>query len=779
MVHPPVRVVEISSPFARFAGRILVGLGFEVILVEPPTGDPSRTESQGDSYLHWHAGKKSVVLDIDDSNDRIAFEALLRSADVLLDGSATGALRDNRGSLVHVRVTPFGTTGPRSDWKATNLTVAALGGMMAQVGDPEHPPLLLPELQAEQLAGINAAIGVLLGLRSRSKGHNPLLEISAQECVAAALEAGTLAYIHEDRVPPRPGRVHPLVPHGLFQAADGYVGGGLGGSPRMWDGMLAWLIDNDAQDDLDQPEWSDAVYRKTHQEHIFDVLSVFIAKWPKEEFAVSAQSRKLPWAAVDRPEELLRNPQLNDRDFFTDVTGDHGTYRDLGFGFAFPEGRRIGTLEAARLGQHQELLKATSPVAVNETHEFSGGSTPSLEGVRVLDLTWVLAGPYGTRILADHGADVIKVESIGRPDPTRFAPFMHLSRGPHDNPNTSGYFNDVNRNKRSITLDTRSAEGLSVLRDLIRNSDVVVENFSSSVMDKMGLGYEQLRELNPDIIYVSMSGMGHTGPRKDWVSYADIVSASTGLTALTGWNADDVVGVIYGHGDIVAGLQAGVAMLAALDYRDRTGRGQHVDLSQLEAMAAHMGTSVLRAARSQSPDPIGNSHHELAPHGVYPCLGSDRWCSIAIRDTTEWNALCRIIEAEKWIGNPDFASAESRQADHERIDDAIADWTRTLSPETVMERLQSAGIAAGTVQDGRDLVESDPHLRARSFYSAQEHPLAGTFLHEGIPVRRNSEPGSIRRAAPVLGADTDDVLESVLGYSDELIAGLRDQSILS
>ena len=181
MVHPPVRVVEISSPFARFAGRILVGLGFEVILVEPPTGDPSRTESQGDSYLHWHAGKKSVVLDIDDSNDRPAFEALLRSADVLLDGSPAGALPDNRGSLVHVRVTPFGTTGPRSDWKATNLTVAALGGMMAQVGDPEHPPLLLPELQAEQLAGINAAIGVLLGLRSRSKGHNPLLEISAQE----------------------------------------------------------------------------------------------------------------------------------------------------------------------------------------------------------------------------------------------------------------------------------------------------------------------------------------------------------------------------------------------------------------------------------------------------------------------------------------------------------------------------------------------------------------------------------------------------------------------
>ena len=783
MVHPPVRVVEISSPFTRFAGRILVGLGFEVILVEPSTGDASREEAQGDAYLHWHAGKKSVVLDLDQDADRLEFETLLRTADALLDGSAAGfnptAALD---SLVHVRVTPFGTDGPRSDWQATNLTIAAMGGMMAQVGDPDSPPLLLPEFQAEQLAGINAAIGVLLGLRSRTSGQARNVDVSAQECVAAALEAGVLAFIHEDRVPPRPGRVHPLVPHGLFQASDGYVGGGLGGSPRMWDGMLAWLVENDAQADLDQPEWSEAVYRKTHQEHIFEVLETFISKWTKEEFAVSAQSRKLPWAAVDRPEELLRNPQLNDRDFFTDVTGAHGTYRDLGFGFAFPEGRRISTLEAARLGQHQDLLATSSTRTEADTTKSpaSGNNAAlSLDGVRVLDLTWVLAGPYGTKILADHGAEVIKIESIGRPDPTRFAPFMHLSRGPHDNPNTSGYFNDVNRNKSSITLDTRSTEGLSVLRDLIRESDVVVENFSSSVMDKMGLGYEQLQELNPDIIYVSMSGMGHTGPRKDWVSYADIVSASTGLTALTGWDSDDVVGVIYGHGDIVAGLQAAVAMLAALEYRDRTGRGQHVDLSQLEAMAAHMGTSVLRAARSQSPVPIGNNHPDLAPHGVFPCLGTDQWCSITIRDTAEWNALCRTIGQNDWIDNSEFASSSGRQEHSKRIETAMSDWTLTLPKEDVMERLQSLGIAAGAVQDGRDLVEVDHHLRERSFYLAQEHPIAGTFLHEGIPIRMDGKPGSIRSAAPALGADTEDVLTSVLGYDDDRIIRLREQSVLS
>lgn len=765
-----MRVVELPSPLTRFAGRILVGLGYEVVLVEPPEGDPARRELDGYAFAHWHAGKRSVVLDHTTDAGRAALDELLTGADILLDG--TDGSTEPRDWLVHVRVTPFGLTGPHAGWAATNLTIAATGGMLAQVGTPDGPPLSLPEAQAEQLAGVNAAIGALLGLRARRHGPAPLVDISAQECVAASLEAGALAYLHEDRVPGRPGRVHPLVPHGLFAAADGFLGGGLGGSPRMWEATLAWLVEEGAQDDLDDPRYRDPVTRKRDQEHIFAVLQRFLAKWPKEEFAVRAQERKLPWAAVDGPAELLRNPQLNDRDFFLDVISGGEVVRDLGFGFAFPEGRRVRELALPELGADQALLdeKRAAP-AVLPAKEGA-----SLAGIRVLDLTWVLAGPYCTRILADHGAEVIKVESRGRPDPTRFAPAMHLARGPHDDPDTSGYFNDVNRNKRSITLDTRTPEGLAVLADLIAESDVVIENFSSTVLTKMGLGYQRLRELRPDIVYVSMSGMGHTGPRSGWVSYADIVSASTGLTALTGWSADDVVGVIYGHGDIVAGLQAATATLAALEHRDRTGRGQHVDLSQLEAMAAHMGTAVLRSTGTgQPPEPRGNAHAEFAPHGVFRCLGADRWVAIAVRDDADWRALCALAERPEWAGY----DVGRRRAAEPEITAAVTAWTRTLPAGLVAETLQEAGVPAGVVQDGRDLVESDRHLRARGFYQRRTHPRAGAFLHEGIPVRLDRAGGEIRTPAPLLGADTDAVLGEILHYSPDRIARLRAASILT
>ena len=764
-----VKVVELSSPFTRFAGRLLVGLGYEVVLVEPPEGDATRRELDGDAFVHWHAGKRSVV---PASTEEL--RALLTTADVLLDGSPSGAevLAEGLDGLVHVRVTPFGLLGPRTDWQGTDLVVAALGGMLAQVGDPDGPPLRLPEHQAEQLAGVNAAIAALLGLRARRTGPGQLVDVSAQACVAAALEAGTLAYLHEDRVPPRPGSVHPLVPHGLFRAADGYLGGGLGGSPRMWDALLDWLREEGAAADLTEPRWQDPVERKKHQEHVFKVVQDFVGLWPKAEFAERAQARKLPWAAVDLPHELPDNPQLTARDFFTRVRTPEGERTDLGFPFAFPEGRRVQELDVPGLGADQELLHA-GPHAERPVQQSYAG--PALHGIRVLDLTWVLAGPYCTKVLADHGADVIKVESARRPDPTRFAPFMHLSRGPHTDPNTNGYFNEVNRNKRSIALDTRTDDGVSVLRDLIAHCDVLVENFSSTVMRKLGLGYEELARINPDLVYVSMSGMGHTGPRNGWVSYADTVSASAGLTGLTGWGPDDVVGVIYGHGDIVAGLQAALATVAALEHRAVTGRGQHIDLSQLEAIAAHMGTSLLGGPEVT---PSGNTHPSWSPQGVYRCLGADRWLAVSVRDDAEWAALCEVIGRPELATDERTRTTEARRRSTALVDAALGEWTRTLPADVAAESLQAQGIPAGAVQDGRELVEHDPQLRARGFYVRKEHPVVGAFLHEGVPIRLTRTPGGIREAAPVLGADTDAVLSEVAGFSTERVQQLREAGVL-
>jgi crotonobetainyl-CoA:carnitine CoA-transferase CaiB-like acyl-CoA transferase len=783
MSESAVKVVELSSPFTRFAGRLLVGLGHEVVLVEPPEGDETRRELGGDAFAHWHAGKRSVVPASPDE-----LRALLATADVLLDGSPSGAeaLAEGLDDLVHVRVTPFGLIGPRTDWQGTDLVVAALGGMLAQVGDPDGPPLRLPEHQAEQLAGVNAAIAALLGLRARRTGPGQLVDVSAQACVAAALEAGTLAYLHEDRVPPRPGSVHPLVPHGLFRAADGYLGGGLGGSPRMWDALLDWLREEGAAADLTEPRWQDPVERKKHQEHVFKVVQDFVGTWPKAEFAEQAQARKLPWAAVDLPHELPDNPQLTARDFFTRVHTPEGERTDLGFPFAFPEGRRVRELEVRGVGADQHLLDAVDAEgaegaeprptrAIPAEQAPAQPVCPALHGVRVLDLTWVLAGPYCTKVLADHGAEVIKVESLGRPDPTRFAPFMHLSRGPHTDPNTNGYFNEVNRNKRSIALDTRTEDGITVLRELIAHCDVLVENFSSTVMGKLGLGYEELTRINPDLVYVSMSGTGHTGPRKGWVSYADTVSASAGLTGLTGWGPDEVVGVIYGHGDIVAGLQAALATVAALEHRAATGRGQHIDLSQLEATAAHMGTSLLGGP---AVTPSGNTHPSWSPQGVYRCLGTDRWLAVSVRDDTEWAALCEAIGRPELATDERTFTAQARRRSTALVDSALGEWTRTLPADVAAETLQAHGVPAGAVQDGRELVEHDPQLRARGFYVRKEHPVAGAFLHEGVPIRLTRTPGGIREAAPVLGADTDAVLSEVAGFSTERVQQLREAGVL-
>lgn len=766
------RVVELSSPFARFAGRLLVGLGHEVVLVEPPEGDETRRELGGDAFAHWHAGKHSVTLDPSTPEGAAGLRRLLAGADVLLDGTPDGAGRAAEGldHLVHVRVTPFGPAGPRSGWQGTDLVVAALGGMLAQVGDPDGPPLRLPENQAEHLAGVNAAIAVLLGLRARRRGPGQLIDVSAQACVAAALEAGALAYLHEDRVPPRPGRVHPLVPHGLFRAADGHLGGGLGGSPRMWDALLAWLREEGADADLAEPRWQDPVERKKHQEYVFKVVQDFVGTWPKEEFAQAAQARKLPWAAVDLPHELPDNPQLSARDFFVRVGGR----TDVGFPFAFPEGRRVTSLGVPGPGDDQALLDEQHPVRRALLGEGASPGRPALDGVRVLDLTWVLAGPYCTKVLADHGADVIKVESLSRPDPTRFAPFMHLSRGDHTDPNTNGYFNEVNRNKRSIALDTRTEDGVAVLRDLIAHCDVLVENFSATVMTRLGLGYDALREINPGIVYVSMSGMGHTGPRAGWVSYADTVSASSGLTGLTGWGPDDVVGVIYGHGDIVAGLQAALATVAALEHRSETGRGQHIDLSQLEAIAAHMGTSLLTSSRT----PMGNAHPRWSPQGVYRCLGQDRWLAVSVRSDEEWAALCDVLGRPELAADARLSTAEGRRRESALVDGLLGEWARGLSADLAAELLQERGIPAGAVQDGRELVEHDPQLRARGFYVRAGHPVAGAFLHEGVPIRLTGTPGGIRRAAPVLGADTDEVLREVAGLSPERLRRLHDAGVL-
>jgi crotonobetainyl-CoA:carnitine CoA-transferase CaiB-like acyl-CoA transferase len=397
-----------------------------------------------------------------------------------------------------------------------------------------------------------------------------------------------------------------------------------------------------------------------------------------------------------------------------------------------------------------------------------------LEGIRVADFTWVWAGPFCTLQLAHLGAEVIRVESATRTCVTRLLP-PWPDGIPH--PDRSGYFNQYNQGKKSVALDLAHAEAREVARDLIRASDVVVENFAAGVMERMGLGYEFCRSLRPDIIMIALSGYGATGPESHYVSYGPAQVPLSGFSSLTGYRGFRPMHIGISYGDPTAGLQGAFATLAALFHRRRTGEGQYIDLSQWESTMALLPEGLLaESLEGKVPERDGNHDPLWAPHAVYRCDGEDRWVSIAAASDQEWRALASIVEPA-WLDDPDLAAVAGRKRREAELDERIAAWCATRSREQVTDVLQGAGVAALPVFDARD-IHDDPHLAARSFFVELPHPEVGIRRHLGIPYRLDGSPLAVRRAAPCLGQDTDEVLTRVLGYDAARVASLRDSGAL-
>ncbi|MQC28154.1 MAG: CoA transferase [Chloroflexi bacterium] len=389
--------------------------------------------------------------------------------------------------------------------------------------------------------------------------------------------------------------------------------------------------------------------------------------------------------------------------------------------------------------------------------------------MRVADFTWVWAGPFASRLLADFGAEVIKVE---RPDARAQALARAQAFG---RAGVAPGANALNRNKRSLTVDWKDPRGMAVVRDLIASSDIVIENFSAGTMERVGLGYEQLRALREDIIFVSLSGFGHTGPWSRFVSYGPTLQALAGLIDLTGYPDRPGVGVGEAYPDVHGGLNGALAAMFALAHRERTGEGQFIDVAQLQTTSATLGGALLEyAVNGRVRTREGNALPEplAAPHGVYPCGGDDRWCAIAVTTEHEWRAFRHALGDPAWAYEPAFATMAERFTHREALDAHIATWTRERAPHEAMVALQAAGVPAGAVQDTRDLVDDDPQLAHRGFWS---HPAAAADdeaapRFEGIPATLSRSPGRIERAAPMPGADNEYVLGTVLGRSPEQIA---------
>ena len=392
-------------------------------------------------------------------------------------------------------------------------------------------------------------------------------------------------------------------------------------------------------------------------------------------------------------------------------------------------------------------------------------SALALQGIRVLDFTWIHAGPSATRILADQGAQVIKVESdqalsvVG-------GPVSNTARG-------LGQRHNWNAGKSSISLNMKTDAGKDLARRLVAVSDVVAENFSGRVMPGWDLDFESIRKIRPDIIMLSMSGFGRTGPWKDRVSYGQTLQAWSGFTDLTGFPESKPSGPASAYSDAVGGMTGAQAVLLALIHRARTGRGQWIDVSQMEAMSTLLGPLALElSANKTDVQRTGNRqrHGGGAPHGAYRCLGDDRWLTITVFNEEEWDAFVRAVGSPAWASDSRFAGAESRLHNSDDLDKLVESWTSAQNAEEAMHLLQAAGVAAGVVQTGQDMAEDDPHLRERGLFQKVPDAAGVTRTIERAPYKLSLTPGSVTRGAPEFGADQDFVLREILGVDDEELA---------
>jgi crotonobetainyl-CoA:carnitine CoA-transferase CaiB-like acyl-CoA transferase len=395
----------------------------------------------------------------------------------------------------------------------------------------------------------------------------------------------------------------------------------------------------------------------------------------------------------------------------------------------------------------------------------------ALDGIRVCDLTWIIAGPTCTRVLADFGAEVIRVEHAQAADSIRMGrPVM----GDTPTLNNSGFFNYFNRNKKSALLNVRHPMGMDLVKRLIAQCDVVVENFSSRVMESWGLGYEELRALRPDIIYCSISGFGHFGRDRDFTTWGPTAQALSGLTLTSGLPGMPPAGWGYSYMDHTAGYEAAIAVMAAVHHRNRTGEGQHIDMSQVEAGIVLNGPAVLdytvngRSWRRPGMPPGNRAWQpEVAPHNTYPCAGEDRWIAIACFNDAEWQALIRAMDEPRWAYDVNFRSNEARLANQDELDERIGEWTSEFVDYEAMEILQAAGVRAGVVQKASDRFESDPQLKARGWWARLPHAELGKSDFDGVVPRLSDTPGLLRVAGPLIGEHTYDVMREVVGMTEE------------
>jgi crotonobetainyl-CoA:carnitine CoA-transferase CaiB-like acyl-CoA transferase len=712
------RVVEIGGGWAAaVCGRLLADVGADVAGLDPDNSTPLAD--------HLNHGKRVVLGDPATAvsvADLILCEGTTQ--ELRIQGYDAAGLRRLNQTAVLVFISPFGQTGPRANDSATDLTLFFASGMArlltGQVDDLAEPPMRPVGEQSAFIGGLAAACAGMHAALSTEPGA--VIDISIQEALAtmAATElarAGLGRKIwSRRRLSDGNGATVTILP-----ASDGYAAI----SPREDRQWAACL------EVMGSPDWAadPRFVRKSDRVANWDALHALMSGWSrrygKQSIADMAQAAHVPSFPLREPAEQLSSPQLAHRDFWRRLAVDGRTIQAPGAPFGLQ-------------------IEGSS-----RTERLSSGPMP-LSGIRVLDFSWVIAGPTTTRYLAAMGAEVIKIEAPGRGDPGR----------------TSELHTVLGQAKRSVVLDLKKAEAVAVARELAAKSDVLIENFATGVMDRLGLGAEAVRDLNPDLIYVSASGLGRTGPEAHAVAYGTLLQCYAGFAGLNR-HPDVAPRIGFAWLDPMCGLMLAFSVAAALWHRRRTGGVARIDFSMIEAMLWTMAEPLLTAQLGTPPQQQRNHSDCYVPHDVYRCAGEDDWISIAVTTDGEWRRLCAIVPALAPMAMLGFAERAGARA---AIDEALTAWSRTRSAWAMAAELRRTGIPAAALANSRDLVASD-HLRERGFW---EPDAAGVL--PGFPWRASF--GRTYGPAPELGADTEMVLRDVLDMSSGQISALRRSGAL-
>jgi crotonobetainyl-CoA:carnitine CoA-transferase CaiB-like acyl-CoA transferase len=778
-----VRVLDVAEPLGAFVSRILGDLGADVIKIEPPGGDPGRDLSpfvtQGSErlslpFVRANVNKRSIILDLEQREDQEQFRVLADQSDVVVstEGMAAWAARGidlERLSALYPRLiwlsfSTFGLTGPYRDYLGNNIVAEAMGGLSYIQGDDAKPPTVSPCEQGVYLASVQAVFGALMALwERRSSGQGQLVETSVQD-VLANLYFLLVNYGLWSDIPYRIGARNFMPPNGYYPCKDGHVF-----IATLMAGLWDKLVDCVGDPRLKDPALQDAGYRNEHPEQVDPMLRAFTARHERWPLTKALQAHGVPAAPWSTVADVAANEHLNERGFFIDFEQPPvGKLRSSGPLFRAGASPLRIRRPAPRLGEHQQDVLTESRSRPQAKFSPPVTAMPRglpLVGIRVLDLSRAWAGPYGTRYLADFGADVIKVESAKFSDP----------REPGD-----PSYGEVNRNKRPITLNFQTSEGRELLKRLVAISDVVVENFSPRVMAKYELDYDHLCAVRPDLIMVSLPGYGSFGPHRNFVSFGGPLMAYTGMSLLWGYpDSPPDARVKIAQPDYISSTTQAMAITAALHHRARTGQGQYIEIAQVETAVATLELAYLDYfANGTVAEPRGNRDPNAVPQGCYPCLGNEAWCVISCTTDAQWQALVALMEDEALANDPDFKTAEGRWARHDELDDRISAWSKAWTPYQLMRELQAVGVPAGMVQTAEDLWR-DPHLRARHYTVMMEHPDLGMVEHPGMTVKLHATPGQIQRPVGRLGEANEAVFRGLLGLSLDQISRLVEAGVIA